>query len=333
MMHVQRQRGVALIIALLAVALAVVLIAGLLDQGELAHARTRNALRGEQAIAYAEGLEAYAAQVLTRDRDSDPGVDSRSDPWAVPLPPQEVPGGRISARLFDLNGCFNLNNLIVPDARRAVIERKRLRNLIVNLKLDPALVGAIVDWLDADSSPDREGGAEDSFYLALPIPYRAANRAMAHVSELRLIRGVDDKAFAALAAETCALPPGTSINLNTASIAVLMSLDSRITAALAARIRQDGQARWTSVELALGEAVRQGVTLADADRLGLGVTSSYFLARAEISLDEVPFGFSSVLERVAAGPRGGVHVLMRSRGSEDLPPGFIAQSVMGSPQR
>ena len=49
------QRGVALVIALLAVALALVLIASLLDRGELAYARTRNVVRGEQAAAYAEG--------------------------------------------------------------------------------------------------------------------------------------------------------------------------------------------------------------------------------------------------------------------------------------
>ena len=75
----RRQRGVALLIALLAVALAVILIASLLDRGELAYARSRNALRGEQAIAYSEGLEAYAAQVLQRDRELDPGLDAFSD--------------------------------------------------------------------------------------------------------------------------------------------------------------------------------------------------------------------------------------------------------------
>ena len=81
-----RQRGIALLIALLTVALAAVLIAGLLDRGELALARTRNALRGEQAEAYAQGLEAYAARVLIKDAP-DAG-DSNTDPWAMPLPPQ-----------------------------------------------------------------------------------------------------------------------------------------------------------------------------------------------------------------------------------------------------
>ena len=87
----KRQRGVALIIALLAVALALVLIAGLLDRGELTLARTRNTLRAEQAQAYAEGLEAFAARVLVKSSEEGPGIDAADSLWALPLPPQTVP--------------------------------------------------------------------------------------------------------------------------------------------------------------------------------------------------------------------------------------------------
>jgi general secretion pathway protein K len=324
-----QQRGVALVVALLAVALALVLIASLLDRGELAFAKTRNALRNEQAIAYAEGLESFAAQVLSRDRDQNPGLDTLSDVWSVPLPPQDVPGGQISARLRDLNGCFNLNNLLVESVRAAVW-RRRLENLLLVLELDPSLAGAIVDWLDADTGIDPAGGAEDSAYLAEAIPYRAANRAFAHISELRLVRGVSGEVYARLAPEVCALPPGTSLNLNTASTALLMSLDRRMTEALALRIRQDGQAQWASVADALNEARQQGVELAPTDFDTLGVTSSYFLARAEITLDEVPFTFSSLLERALGGDgRGGVHVLQRSRGVEDA----INPTLSAAPDR
>ena len=320
-----RQRGVALLIALLAVALALVLIGSLLDRGELALARTRNALRGEQAIAYAEGLEAFAAQVLMRDEEEKAGLDTFGDSWALPLPPQEVPGGTLSARMSDLNGCFNLNNLVAP-AQEAVW-RKRLGNLLVALELDPSLSGAIVDWLDADSSIDNEGGAEDSAYLAQPVPYRTANRVFAHVSELRLVRGISSKVYARLAPEVCALPPGTSLNLNTASTAVLMSLDSRMTEALASRIRQDRQARWTSVEDALNEAKQQSVDIPSPERVGLGVTSRYFLARGEITLDGIPFAFTSLLERVVGGANGGVHVLQRSRGADEVPNPALADGL------
>ncbi|MBX3697853.1 MAG: type II secretion system minor pseudopilin GspK [Dokdonella sp.] len=328
-----RQRGVALLIALLAVALALVLIGSLLDRGELALARTRNVLRGEQAIAYSEGLEAFAAQVLMRDLDESPNLDTFSDSWAIPLPPQQVPGGTLSARMTDLNGCFNLNNLVSPSTAERALWRRRLDNLLVALELDPALVGAIVDWLDADGSIDNEGGAEDSAYLAQPVPYRTANRVFAHVSELRLVRGISNEVYARLAPEVCALPPGTALNLNTASAALLMSLDSRMTQALALRIRQNGQARWISVENALNEAENQGVRIPPENRLGLGVTSSYFLARGEITLDDIPFSFSSLLERVTGTARGGVHVLERSRGAEDAPNPALARKLTSRANR
>lgn len=328
-----RQRGVALLIALLAVALALVLIGSLLDRGELALARTRNVLRGEQAIAYSEGLEAFAAQVLMRDLDESPNLDTFSDSWAIPLPPQQVPGGTLGARMTDLNGCFNLNNLVSPSTAERALWRRRLDNLLVALELDPALVGAIVDWLDADGSIDNEGGAEDSAYLAQAVPYRAANRVFAHVSELRLVRGISNEVYARLAPEVCALPPGTALNLNTASTAVLMSLDSRMTEALAQRIRQNGQARWNSVENALNEAENQGVRIPPENRLGLGVTSSYFLARGEITLDDIPFSFSSLLERVTGTARGGVHVLERSRGAEDATNPALARNLTSRANR
>lgn len=295
-------------------ALAVILIASLLDRGELALARTRNALRTAQSVAYADGLEAYAAQVLMKDLE-DGARDTRSDIWALPLPPQEVPGGRISAQMIDRNGCFNLNNLMAPVQGASLIWRERLRNLLVALELDPALAGAINDWLDTDTSVDAEGGAEDGAYLAQSLPYRAGNRRFAHVSELRLVRGISGEVYARLAPEVCALPPGSRLNLNTATIAVLMSLDSKITATLAARVYQDGQASWQDASSAIREFEQQGINTINQG--GLGVTSSYFVARGEMTLDGVPFTYSSLLERRQGGVDGGVHVLTRSRGGED----------------
>ncbi|MEO8010951.1 MAG: type II secretion system minor pseudopilin GspK [Dokdonella sp.] len=304
------QRGVALLIALLAVALAVILIASLLDRGELAFARTRNALRGEQAVAYSEGLEAYAAHMLMRDRDEEGEIDTSADIWALPLPPQEVPGGRISARLVERNGCFNLNNL--ASASDAGIWRTRMRNLLTALELDPSLAAVIEDWVDGDTDPSANGGAEDSAYAAQAVAYRSANRAMAHVSELRLVRGVSGEVYARLAPHVCVLPVDSKLNLNTATTPVLMSLDSRITVALAERIRQDGQARWKDVKAVLDELQTQNII--EISQRGLGVTSHYFLARAEIILDDVPFTLTSLLERRTGV---GVSVLSRARGSDD----------------
>lgn len=311
----RRQRGIALLVALLTVALALILIAGLLDRGELTLARTRNVLRGEQAQAYAQGLEAYAAEVLMRDLDDSRDLDSSSDIWAFPLPPQPVPGGVISATLRDLNGCLNLNNL-APDLPGAATSRKLLERLLGVHGLDPTLADAVVDWLDADADTEGRGGAEDGHYLGQSPPYRAANRSFAHVSELRLVRGFDGAAYARLAPDVCALPGGTRLNINTASVAVLQALDlqGRLTQAMAQSLWQNGQARWNSVQELTTQLAEQSIVLDPAVLSRLGVASTYFLARGDIRLDDIPFTFYSVLERRVGA---GIRVIARSRGGEE----------------
>ncbi|HET6545890.1 MAG TPA: type II secretion system minor pseudopilin GspK [Rhodanobacteraceae bacterium] len=311
-----RQNGVALLVALLTVALAVILIAGLLDRGELAFARTRNALRGAQATAYAQGMEAYAAEVLLKDLSENPGVDANTDLWALPLPPQQVPGGVISATMRDLNGCFNLNNLApdLPDTAARAAWLDMFRTLLGVRGIDPELADAVVDWLDSDHDPRGNDGAEDTAYLALPVPFRAANRNFAHVSELRLVRGFDGPAYARLAPFVCALPSGSRLNINTASVPILQSLDPHIGQAIAERLWNDGHAQWTSVDELTTLLDRLGVTLAPMLVGQLGVASDYFIARGDITLDDVPLTYYSLIER----RRGtGILVLERSRGSDD----------------
>lgn len=308
------QRGVALVIALLVVALATVLIAGLLDRGELAAARTRNQLRSEQADAYARGLELYAARVLLKDAEQESGSDTNGDIWAMPLPPTPVAGGRIAAQMRDLNGCFNLNNLVSGDANQAEW-RERFGRLLTALRLDPTLTDIVVDWADANAEPGGGGhgsGAEDGAYGAAVPPYRAANREFAHVSELRLVQGISGSAYATLAPHVCALPRGSLLNLNTATVPVLQSLSSRITEEFARRLWNEGNARWSTVEQFRQELIRAGVTPPPTLEMGLTTESRYFLARGDIELDGLVFHPTSLIERSTRG----IRVLQRSRGSD-----------------
>lgn len=306
-MNAQRQGGVALLLALLVVALATMLVAALLDGGQLSLARTRNQLRGAQADAWARGLEAYAAKVLVADT-REGSVDSNDDAWAVPLPPTPVPGGSIHATMIDLNGCFNLNNLYQDGkVQRRWVER--LRRLLLVLKLSPDIADAAVDWIDPDRRPE-ERGAEDNAYIRRQPPYLAANHAFVDASELRLVAGVDGQAWRALRPYVCALPTATRLNLNTAPIPVLMSLADDITRQMAAKIRQDGHAHWKNVRSALDELGTVAFQVCpQPGACGLGVASEYFRARAVIDLDGIGYVYTSLLQR-----RAGVRVLKRNVG-------------------
>jgi general secretion pathway protein K len=303
------QRGIALLVALLVVALATVLIAGLIDRGELGFVRTRNQRLAAQAQAYAGGLEIYAARVLQQDwaASGGSGNDSNASVWAVPLPPTPVPNGLISATMRDRNGCFNLNNLVVNGQVNAPWPAK-FQRLLGALRLDPNIADAVVAWMNP------QPGVEDPYYLAQPVPYRAAKAGFIHVSELRLVKGVSGDVYAVLAPHVCALPPGTRININTATPPVLMMLDGVSTLEIAQRIWQEGHANYTS----LGDlnAIVPGVQATESAYFG--VRSTYFQARGDITLDGQPFTFYSLIERsLGTGAGGGIHVIARSRGGEE----------------
>jgi general secretion pathway protein K len=314
-----RQRGIALLIALLTVALAAVLIAGLLDRGELAFARTRNALRDEQALAYVQGLEAYAARVLIKDEE-DTG-DSNTDIWAMPMPPQTVPGGSIRASMRDLNGCFNLNNLASPRFHAAWANI--FGRLLDARGVDRSVMTAVQDWLGVTNNVD----ATDAYYLAQPVPYRSAQRVFAHVSELRLVRGVTGDVYARLAPYVCALPLDSRINVNTASVPVLQALG--VSAAQAEALWANGQAHYDSNFRSTWS--QGGITLpADAGTDEVDVVSSYFVARSDIELDGVPFTFFSVIQR---GSPCGLCVIERSRGADMAPAAWTAPAPLAAAQR
>lgn len=299
-----RQRGVALLVALLIVALAVILVAALLDRGELDLARTRNTLRAEQAQAYAQGLEVFAAQALLLPPA---GADSHASAWATPLPPQPVPGGVISASLSDLNGCFNLNNLS-PRAANQAPSMVVFKALLTNLGIaDPDLADAVSGWLGASNAADLVNR-----YLAQPVPYRPHGDFFTHVSELRLVQGVTGAVYARLAPQVCVLPMDTKINVNTASAVLLQSLATGISPSVAQALWNNGQANFGDVATSFAGAPQLlGIQL---PQTLLDVRSTYFLARGDIVLDSVPFTFYSLIEHVQGRP---ISVLARSRGSDD----------------
>ncbi len=307
----RRQRGVALLVALLVVALATILIAALLDRGGLTAARTRNELRELQAENYAKGLEDYAAHVLWLDNQAADRSDASDDIWAVPLPPTPVPGGDITATMTDLDGRFNLNNLS-DDSAQAAAWQAKFALLLQALKLDPNLGKNVHDWMS--TAPD----ASEAWYLGQAVPYRPGHRQFAHVSELRMVEGFDGDTYARILPHVSALPAGTAININTATVPVLMTLDSTVTEQKAAAIWQQGHAHFTAIsQLTTSPYDVPGINTQTFSMYG--TQSQFFLARGDITLDGLPFTFYSLIQRSlgnGAGPNGGVLVLQRSRGGE-----------------
>jgi len=214
----RRERGVALITAILVVAI-VATVAAYMSLGQQVWLRqTQNFNDITQAEAVSVGAVNLAAVLLAQDTRAD--ADYLDEPWAQPLPAFPVEGGAVTATVTDAQGRFNLNNLAQASQRDLAL----FRQLLTGVKLDPNSIDAVRDWIDNDNTP-LAAGAEDDYYGTLPTPYRAANQPFASVDELRLVKGFTPEAVRALRPFLVALPASNvKINVNTAPKEVLAAL-------------------------------------------------------------------------------------------------------------
>ncbi len=109
------QVGVALITVLLIVFLASIAATSLAALQQLAIRRSTVLLHQQQARLYTLGAEQWAMIILARDHQENE-TDHPGEKWANLPPALPIEGGALTARLTDLQGCFNLNNLWRPGA-------------------------------------------------------------------------------------------------------------------------------------------------------------------------------------------------------------------------
>ena len=223
--HAGPQKGAAVILALLTVALVAGLAAA--SVGDLGVAMDQVAGRHDQAQArqLARGAVDWARNVLSEDARTSQ-VDHLGEAWAVKVPPTPVEEGEVSGELQELSGRLNLNNLASDGADIIEVERfQRLLSLVGVADADAVnLTAALLDWLDADDSPRLPGGAESGWYGAQTPARRAANGPLVAVSELLQVRGFTPQLVARLTPFVVAVPPGSTVNVNTAPAEVLAAV-------------------------------------------------------------------------------------------------------------
>lgn len=318
-----RQYGVALVTALLIVALAATAAALLIGQQQLQIRRAANVFYSDQAYLYALGAEAWAMRILTDDRKNN-DYDNLNEDWATVLPPLDIPGGTLSGFITDLQGRFNLNNLLV-DNKLDGVTLERVQRLLDYVGIQTSVAQSIVDWVDADIEASGAEGAEDDYYLGLERPYRTANRSMASPSELRLVRGIEEEAFEFLtlgipledggrgSPMVVALPERTAINVNTAPVGVLVSIG--LPEAAADEIVSDREEEpFEDIGDFLGHPALEDIELLrqEGQTEDLGVSSSYFLVYAQVEIARARVFLYSVLSRDQDGM---IRVVMRSQGA------------------
>lgn len=290
-----RQRGVAVVTALLIVAVAASAAMFMLSQQSALLGQASLVASRAQADLYARAGLDWARGVVAEDGRNAGAVDSLGEPWAQPITALPVERALVSGILVDEQGKYNLNNLVGLDKKASANDEKIARRLFASVGVSEDLVPAVIDWIDADSDLSGPGGAEDAYYLGLARPYRSANQPMVQVDELYRIRGFDAATVAKLKPFVTALPARTAVNVNTAPAEVIQ--------AIAPEVASEQVAAFVKARTTLPFKSTQQITdrwpKVPAGALGndLDVRSGYFLARVRVAQDDVQLASEALIER------------------------------------
>lgn len=294
-MALRRQRGAALLIALIAAALASVIALGLIERGQGTQARTQALLDNERAYQYALGMELLARDLIEQALSDGADPALLNGEWT---PPFDVPGGWVQGRLFDQQARFNLNALVHPDPGSSAQALAAFERLLENVGLDPVIALELADWLEG-APIARPGSAGSGVYAAFRPPYRTAGVPMAHPSELRWLRSVDAPAAERLASLTTTLPPTEQrININTTTAPVLAALVPELSLEEAERVLADGP--WRELRGFLGHPVIQALATPGLEAR-LSVSSRWYLAQARVTLDGVERDYFGLIQLGGSG--------------------------------
>lgn len=309
-----RQRGVALIMAVLIVALATMLAVNVTFRGMLDQRRSANLFALDQGFQVALGAEAWAADILRQDAQESQ-TDHFGEAWAKSLAalPIDQGVGTVEGRLQDLQGRFNINNLVFADGTTNAKAVEQLERILTMLEIEPTWAAAMADWVDADVQPGFPDGAEDSVYTGQNPPHLAANMPITRASELMVLPEFGAERFLRLQPYITALPVGTQLNVCTAPGIVLDSLSA--TQRQFSLNPEDLAQRRKAICFPTLEDLRGTLGQADYDLIKdtLSESSTYFRATVWVTIGTTQFTLYSLLARGGAGT---VRPVLRSFGAE-----------------
>lgn len=292
----------ALFVALLVVTIATLLATEIWFRNSLDIARGYNNRSYYQAKLYSKGMLLWARDILRQDYENVSNFDNHTESWNQPIAGIELEDAMLSGKLTDLDGKFNLNNLVI-NGQVNTLSINYFRRVLTNLEMDIALADKLIDWLDANQVPMPQG-AEDSTYLSRSPSYRTAGQPFQHISELKLIEGVSPNIYQRLVNYVTVLPVQgsnqTKMNVNTMSVLLLKSLDTAVTTKDALILfSEDASSNKSITEFFQQPAIRYlglGDESKQLDKL-ISTQSQWFQAAVEVRMDESLFTHYALLYR------------------------------------
>lgn len=297
------QRGAALLLAMLILALVATLASAMVwQQWRAIQVETADRARAQSAWILIGALD-WARLILREDRA---GVDHLGEPWAVPLAEARLssflaagpdgaaaeddgPEAFLSGSIVDVQARYNLNNLVVG-GQVVPAELEVLKRLFDNIGVAPDLATTIAVGLrDGGGGAAPEAGAPPSAASAasattVSLPIRSANPLLLPQTPLQLRwLGIDGDALGRLLPYVTLLPTATRVNLNTAPKEVLAAVVVGLDLAGAQRLVQARERN------PFGNLVEASNVLGSAYQLDakqVGVASDYFEVRGRLRLGD-----------------------------------------------
>lgn len=292
-----RQRGAALLTALIIVTLVVTLAAAMVwQQWRAVQVEAAERARMQSAWILNGALD-WARLILREDARSGRPT-ALTEPWATPLAEarlstflavdknnaDDAPDAFLSGLITDAQARYNLTSLLDGNGKVVATELEALERLCQTVGVSTDVATRIATGLrDAQAAGAQSGSGGSS-----SAPLRP--RTLAQLSWL----GIDPNTIALLEPYVTLLPVRTPVNVNTTSREVLAAVVKGLDLATAERMLQQRQREPFKT---LGAVEAQIPTLAPLNPLQLAVTSSYFEVRGKLRLEDRVLEQRSLVER------------------------------------
>ena len=275
-----RQTGVAIIAALMVAAL-VASIAGLLMVRQQ-RALQQLEIRKDTAEARAATWSVLQLVRLTLRDDARAGQpDHLRKPWAVPIPEIKIENGAMSGRLIELNGRFNLGNLIDQNGQPIPAAWAAYQRLLANLGLPSNLADNLRQYQAQHAVPQ----GEKKIWLPLIDPNELAN-----------VAGYTPEVMRLLEPSIVTLPVATALNVNFASPEVLAAWLPKLTVSAAEQALSKRRSQYFNSPADLIAHLPKEAQADIADQL-LTVKSQYFWADMGARFGNVLMQHRALLDR------------------------------------
>ena len=288
MREAHSQKGSATVMALIVVSLISICIASLVWQQDFEIRKTRIYKENTQVYWLQRSLIDVVRLVLRIDLQNSQGVDHLGEIWAMPIEkssiedflknqdlPEELTSVKFSGSIQDAQGLFNISNLWDENLSTVnLVAIQTYANLLDQLGLNKTLA------------------TQTAQYILLN------NRRLQYLDELINVPGYTSDLIKRLSQFAIVLPEPTAINLNTASVEILLALWPSLSPADALKFSQLRLSMPLKNQSDIGQLfskIQPNKTLEESS--AVGVKSDYWLANTNMLIEQRNINTQTLIKR------------------------------------